>query len=136
MRLRNWPLWTGLILAVAAFLSYFVFFARFVITRDVPWASYLLFIVATVLLVTGVRRAERKIGPSIVAFIGIAIFGFFILATTVGTRMIPPSVNAPRVGQKAPDFALRDTANQVVTLAALEQSAPKGVLLVFYRGYW
>ena len=136
MRLRNWPLWTGLILAVAAFLSYFVFFARFVITRDVPWASYLLFIVATVLLVTGVRRAERKIGPSIVAFIGIAIFGFFILATTVGTRMIPLSVNAPRVGQKAPDFSLRDTTNQVVTLAALEQSAPKGVLLIFYRGYW
>ena len=136
MRLRNWPLWTGLVLAVAAFLSYFTFFVRFVATRDVPWATYILFIAATILLIAGVRRAQRKIGPSIIAVIGIAIFAFFVFAVNVATKMIPASHGAPHVGQKAPDFALRDTANHIVTLSALEQSAPKGVLLIFYRGYW
>ena len=136
MRLRNWPLWGGLVLAVVAFFSYFIIFSRWVITRDVPWASYLLFVAATFLLIAGVRRAPRKIGASIVAFIGIAIFGIFVFAVTVGTKMLPSSHGAPRVGQKAPEFALHDTANRVVTLSALEQSAPKGVLLIFYRGYW
>src|ERR1051326_7149929 len=131
MRLRNWPLWTGLVLAVAAFFSYFLVFAR-----DVPWVNYLLFVVATLLLGIGVRRAQRKIGASVVAGIGIAIFALFIFTTTIGTKMLPPSHGAPHAGQKAPEFALRDTSNQIVTLSALEQSAPKGVLLIFYRGYW
>jgi peroxiredoxin len=39
------------------------------------------------------------------------------------------------VGQKAPAFALPDTNNRTVALAdVLSQS--RGVVLVFYRGYW
>src|ERR1041384_4723487 len=121
MRLRNLTLWTGIVLTIAAFFSYFLIFARWPITRDVPWVNYLLFVVATVLLVAGVRRAQRKVGASILAFIGIAIFGLFVFATTVGTKMLPASHGAPRVGQQAPQFALRDTSNHLVMLSALEQ---------------
>lgn len=58
---------------------------------------------------------------------------------------LPSSQEAPRAGQKAPDFTLPDTSGQPVKLSELlatpsaEKAAPqKGrwVLLVFYRGYW
>lgn len=133
---RNWALWSGLVLAILAFVTYFAFFVRFVVTRDVPWATYTLFVIATILLIAGVRRAPRKLGASIVAVLGIGVFAFFIFAVTIATKMMPAAHNAPHVGQKAPDFALRDTSNHLVTLASLEASAPKGVLLIFYRGYW
>ena len=51
------------------------------------------------------------------------------------------SVGAPQVGQKAPDFTLSDTSNKPMSLAGLltqpiNGKSPKGVLLIFYRGYW
>jgi len=55
---------------------------------------------------------------------------------TVATRRLPPSHGAPHVGQKAPDFTLLDSNGKSVTLTALLASSPRGVLLVFYRGYW
>src|SRR5258708_22627962 len=131
----NWPLWSGLVLAIVAFLSYFLFFSHFVITRDVPWANVLLFIVATFLLITGVRGALRKVIPSIVAVIGIGVFALFIFSVTIGSRELP-APGAPRVGQKAPEFALRNTGDRLVSLSSLLASAPRGVLLIFYRGYW
>ena len=62
----NTPLWSGLILALIGIFSYIFVFVRWPITRDVPWVSFLIFIIALALLVMGFRRAERKIMPSIV----------------------------------------------------------------------
>jgi hypothetical protein len=64
------------------------------------------------------------------------VFGFFVFA-----RWLPPSKGAPQVGQKAPEFLLMDTTGKSVSLGELlstpiNGNAPKGVLLVFYRGYW
>jgi peroxiredoxin len=44
-------------------------------------------------------------------------------------------LNALRVGQQAPDFALADVDGRTLTLSQLRQ-AKRGVLLIFYRGYW
>ena len=131
----NWALWTGLILAAVAFASYFLFFARFPVTRDVPWANFLLFVIAVALLVTGWRRAPRKILPSIVAALGIIVIGAFTFLVTAGTKNLPLSDRAPAVGEKAPAFALSDTANRTVSLGDVLNGS-NGVLLVFYRGYW
>jgi len=128
--------WIGLALAIVAFLSYPLFLYRFPITRDVPWVNFVLFAIATVLLVSGVRRATKKVLPAIVATIGIAMFALFVVGTTVLTRMLPASHAAPKVGDRAPEFALRDTTGKVVTLSSLVASAPRGVVLIFYRGYW
>ena len=53
----NWPAWAGLLLSILGFVSYFVVFARFPLTRNVPWANFLLFGAAVLLVVTGLKRA-------------------------------------------------------------------------------
>src|SRR6185295_6953049 len=155
MKRFNWQILAGFLLSVFAFLSYPLLFVRFPVTRDFPWANLLLFVVAIVLTFVGVRRAfasDRrrprlaKIGGSILATLSVAILGLFIFTVFVFARWMPAAHGAPQVGQKAPDFTLNDTNGKPVTLAELlsapgsspvgPNTAPKGVLLVFYRGYW
>ena len=127
--------WSGLVLCIVAILSYFLFFVRFAPTRDVPWPSFVLLAIAVYLLLSGWRKARRKVWASIGVALGLLVAGFFTFTMTVGTKDLPASASAPRVGQKAPDFALPDTQNHTVSLSqTLAQS--NGVLLVFYRGYW
>ena len=77
----------------------------------------------------------------ILATLSVAIFGFFIFATFIIARRLPASPEHPQVGQKAPDFTLSDTNGKPVSLSELlslpvNGKTPKGVVLVFYRGYW
>ena len=146
----NWPLWVGFVLTLVAFFTYFSVFVWFPLTRDFPWASLLIFLLAVVLLVMGVRRGfasdrphptRSKIVTSIVATLSVAVIGFFVFAVFVAARWLPASKGAPQVGQQAPDFTLTDTAGKQVSLAELrtapiDGNATKGVLLIFYRGYW
>jgi MFS superfamily sulfate permease-like transporter len=135
MKRFNWQLWLGLVLAVVAFVSYFVFFSQYEVTRDVPWASFVLFLIAIALLVSGWRRAPRKILASIVAVLGFVVAGLFIFSVTVGSKDLPAAQAAPAIAQRAPGFTLPDTRGQQVSLSnVLAQS--NGVLLIFYRGYW
>ena len=148
----NWTLWAGFLLSVVAFLSYFFVFVWFPITRDFPWANLLLFALAVALLVIGVRRAfapdrpkprRSKIAGVVLTTLGVAILGFFVFAAFIMSRQLPASAGHPQVGQKAPEFTLSDTNGNQVSLSELlasrgqkAQAAPKGVLLIFYRGYW
>ena len=134
----NWQLWSGFALSIVALVSYFVFFARFPITRDVPWASLLLFAIAIALLVTGLHRASgRRIGAWIVTILGIFICALFCFDIFIGAKWLPASSHAPAVGSKAPDFVLLDIDRKPVALSRLlAQPATKGVILIFYRGYW
>ena len=81
-----------------------------------------------------VRRARGRRWPAWIALgltslllVGGAWFNF------VGAR-IPSGPTALRVGERAPDFTLSDSAGRAVTLSALRGVKP--VVLVFYRGYW
>src|SRR6185369_7788715 len=81
----NWPLWTGLALVLFALLSYFFVFARFPVTRDVPWVNFILFAGAIALLAAGVRRAfsagssiGRKIVGALVTIFGAAVVALFL----------------------------------------------------------
>jgi hypothetical protein len=150
VRRFNWPNWAGFLVSLIAFLSYFFVFVWFPVTRDFPWANLLLFGVAAALLVVGVRSAfapdrshpkQSKIVGSILAALSVLVFGFFVFATFIMARQLPASHGAPQMGQKAPDFTLSDTNGKPVSLSELLSSTvngktPKGVLLVFYRGYW
>jgi hypothetical protein len=149
----NWQIWAGFLVAMVAFVSYFTFFTRFPITRNVPWANWLLFASAAWLLWGGLRRALQKpetyrgkIAGPILAVLSLAAAGFFGWATLFASRGLPLSTGAPRVGAKAPEFAMADTSGNMVTLSALlsdpmpgtkgSGTKPRGVVLIFYRGYW
>lgn len=129
-------MWSGFVLSVLAFITYFVLFARWPVTRDFPWVNLLLFLIAIALMVTGVRRASRKIVPVITTVLGTAILVLFVLAVFVAFRQMPAAHGSPRVGSRAPAFTLLDTNRHSVSLSQLLASSPRGVLLVFYRGYW
>ncbi|HEV2045780.1 MAG TPA: hypothetical protein VGQ95_04195 [Chthoniobacterales bacterium] len=136
----NWSLWVGFLFVVVALFSY-PFFAQFPITRDFPWANLLLFGVGGILLVTGLVRAfgrpqlyRGKIAGPILALVSLLIFSFFAYELFYVLRQVPASMSAPRVGEKAPEFALPDQNNKQVALADL--ISPKGAVLIFYRGHW
>lgn len=157
----NWQIWAGFLLSVVAALSYPLVFVNFPVTRDFPWANLLLFAIAAALLLIGVRRAfapdrsrKSKIAGSILATLGVLILGLFIFSAFILSRWLPGSHGAPHVGQKAPDFSLTDSNGRLVSLSDLlsapiqsvapavaggaspQNAVPKGVLLIFYRGYW
>ena len=144
----NWPIWAGFLLSFVAPVSYPLVFVWWPVTRDFPWAPLLLFAVAAVFLFLGVRRAfapgrrlRSKIISSIVAALSGVMFAIFVFSVFVAARWLPPAHGAPQLGQKAPAFSLVDTSAKTVSLADLlsepiNGKAPKGILLVFYRGYW
>jgi hypothetical protein len=166
---RRFPrsLWIGLLLVLAAPVLYGTVFVRFAITRDVPWTMLLMFAAGLGLLVHATRHARSDrvayrgsvAAPAVLA-IAVALAGFFSYAVIIGTRDIPASAGAPRIGDRAPDFTLPDQDGRPVSLAELLAPAPAatpgappplsgatpggeagaghpgGVVLVFYRGYW
>jgi ABC-type dipeptide/oligopeptide/nickel transport system permease component len=150
VRRLNWPLWVGFLLTLAAFITYTSVFVYYPVTRDFPWANLLIFAVAVVLLIIGLRRGfasdrphptRSKIVSSIVGVLGFAVFALFIFAFFVAGKWLPASNRAPQVGERAPEFTLPDANGKQVSLTQLLSTpvnglAPKGVLLIFYRGHW
>jgi hypothetical protein len=146
----NWSLWIGFLFVLAGFLSY-PFFAQFPVTRDFPWANFLLFAVGGIFLLVGLVRAFGKpqsyrgkiVGP-VLAVLSVVVFGFFSYLILYELRQLPSSTGAPRVGEKAPAFTLPDQDNNQVSLADLlsgpasnaSQAKANAVLLIFYRGFW
>jgi hypothetical protein len=137
----NWPIWVGFIITVGGLFSY-EFFAQFPVTRDFPWANLLLFAAGGIFLGLGLVRAfgkpqlyRGKIFGSILAILGVVVFGFFSYLIFYQLRQLPSSTGAPRVGEKAPEFTLPDQNDKAVALADLV-SGSKAVLLIFYRGFW
>ena len=112
-------------------------------------ANFLLFGVGVLLLIVGLQRAfgqaqqyRGKTSGPILGALSLLALGFFCYVVFYMTKQLPPPSAALRVGQKAPEFVLPDTNNDPVALSSLlsaplpgSQTPPKGVLLVFYRGY-
>lgn len=150
LRRFNLPLWSGFLLTVVAVFTFFAWFVWIPSTRNFPWVTLGLFLLAAVLLIVGIRRAfsanqakplRAKIGA--VALTGFSAFliAAFVFAFFVAGKWLPASPGSPQVGQRAPEFTLADTSGKPVSLTELlstpiNGNAPKGVLLIFYRGYW
>lgn len=146
---RNLLPLAGFLVCVVAFLSYFYVFSRFAVTRDVPWAAWLLFALGLGLLAAGLARPYRqperyrgRVAGPILGVLSLAIVGFFFFYTVVQSRQLPAAAGAPEVGERAPDFVLTDSEGRSVRLYDLVGPAAGGsgpsswVVLVFYRGYW
>jgi AhpC/TSA family len=137
----NWPIWVGFVVVLTGLFSY-GFFARFPIVRDFPWANLLLFGIGGALLILGLFRAfgwpqlyRGKIFGSIFIVIALFLFAFFSYEIFYVLRQVPLSAQAPRVGEKAPEFTLVDQNGRSVALADL-LSGSRAVALIFYRGFW
>lgn len=123
-------------------MSYNTVFVRFPVTRDFPWVNLLLFLAGGAMLVAGLKRAygqpERyrgKVSGVVLGALALLLFGAFYWGMFVFARHVPASAGAPQIGQSAPDFTLADASGKPVSLADLRQNS-RGVLLIFYRGYW
>jgi len=139
----NWSLWLGFVVVVLALFSY-QFFVLFPITRDFPWVNLLLFAIGGLLLGLGLFRAyghpaayRGKIFGPLLTVLSLLMFGLFAYGLFFIARQMPPSTNAPQVGQKAPDFAVVDQdGNRVELNDLLSSPSTRAILLIFYRGYW
>ena len=145
----NWHLWAGFVLCLVGFASLPVL-ARFPATRDVPWVNFLLLGTGLAFLFVGLRRAfgqpqqyRGRIAGPILGALSVLFVALLCFVVFYQTRQLPASPGAPKVGERAPEFVLPDTSNPPVSLSSLlstpfmnSQMPPKGVVLVFYRGYW
>ena len=136
----NWPIWLGFLVGAGGLFSY-EFFAQFPITRDFPWASLLLFGIGAILLLVGLFRAfgrpqvyRGKVFGSVFTALSLFLFAFFAYEIFYVLRQVPLSAQAPRVGEKAPEFSLPDQNGKSVALVDL--LSPNGAVLIFYRGHW
>ena len=150
VRRFNWPIWAGLLLGVATRYSYPFVFVRWPATRDIPWANLLLLAATLAAVIVGVRRAfapdrgwVSRIATVAIALLAVAATATFVYAVFISSRHLPASAGSPAVGQQAPPFTLVDQNNSPVSLSALRSTplhpgstAPRAVLLIFYRGYW
>jgi hypothetical protein len=149
----NWRIWAGLLTSVVALLSYVTLFYKYPLTRDVPWVNFLMFAAGGALLFAGLRKAyvERQIyrgkifGP-IAATVSAGILGLFCYGIFYAAKQLPKSSEAPKPGQRAPDFTMVDSTGKSHSLSSLlsepmegpagVETAPRAAILVFYRGYW
>ncbi|HLJ29865.1 MAG TPA: hypothetical protein VKY85_24365 [Candidatus Angelobacter sp.] len=151
-KLWNWRLWAGFALSLVALLGY-AFIVASTGALAVFWPSLVLFLIAAVLLVSGFTRSRRepqtyrgRIAGPVLAGLSILFLGLFSFASYLVFKNFPAANNAPKVGQRAPEFTLVDSSGKNFSLSQLLSTPigsstgaarmPKGVLVVFYRGYW
>jgi drug/metabolite transporter (DMT)-like permease len=139
---RRWnlPVWLGFVFVLGGAFSY-EYLLQFPITRDFPWLNFLLIGIGLALLALGLFRAfgnprvyRGKVAGSILAVISVCLVAFFSYVIFYVLHQVPPSAQAPRIGEKVPGFKLPDQNGRQIALADL--LSPNGAVLIFYRGHW
>ena len=140
-RRPNLLLWAGFLVVVLGVISYFAVFAAYPITRDIPWANFLIFLAGGGLLAVGLKRAygspdqyRGRISGTILGALAAVLIGLFCYGVFVLTK-VPVLQGAAKTGDAAPAFTLANSDGVQVRLADLLQGR-RAALLIFYRGYW
>jgi hypothetical protein len=128
---------------------YVSIFIGFPDLRDRPWPTFLIFGIGFALMALGLRRAylepaiyRGRMGGTILAAVGFLVLALYGAGVFHFARQVPPSRDAPKVGEKAPDFTLQDKDGRPVTLSRILATGPdgrggmNGAVLIFYRGFW
>jgi hypothetical protein len=124
---------TALSLAVAAAaIAAYALFLRVPAVRNHPEGYVAAFAIAATIAGLAVALGRRwyawtALAVCLALFAGGAAFNFVL-------ARIPPAPTNLRVGERPPDFTLRDAGGRAVALA--DYRGKKPVVLIFYRGYW
>lgn len=142
MRGFNWQIIVGSLLSLFAFASVPLIFSQWSVSTDHRLLGIGLFGVAAIFVFVGLRRGFAvgrgkfsKIIAATLALVSGAVFALFVFLAFFMATSLPKSTGAPQVGQKAHEFSLADTTGKQVSLNG-SLIDKKGVLLIFYRGYW
>src|ERR1051325_2394790 len=105
MKRINWQIWTGFLLSLIAAFSYPFIFVRWPVTREFPWANLILFAIAFVFLLLGLRRAFKpgkrivpRIFSTLAAAVGVLLLAGLLFVFFVMGSWLPASAGAPQVG--------------------------------------
>src|SRR5260221_12003907 len=145
-RRRNWHIWAGFLLSILGVLSFFLVFARYPVTRDTPWANYLILAAGIGFMFSGLRRAygqsqqyRGKIVGPILAVLSFATVGFFCFLIFYATKQMPKAAGGPRVGPEAHGVVLGcvdkkgRSRGRLLSTPLVNPSTPtKGGLFVFF----
>lgn len=142
-RFKRWPkhaAWMGLVINLAGFISYYLFFAQFPDLRDFPIVNLPLVLVG--MFVTGAgclamfKQGGSAWGKSLagLAFLmTVAVTGLLNFYVFSLSYQLPEASGFPQVTTTAPDFTLPDQSGGQVNLSDYHG---KKLVLVFYRGSW
>jgi hypothetical protein len=150
-RRRNTPLWVGsALMLLTVVITVPQIYVLNLPQQVLPWLGLVLPAAAAACFVVGLRRAftqaqiyRGRVFGSILGVVSLLLFAGSVWLFS-HSRDVPASASAPKIGEKAPDFTLKNTSGQPVSLAQMLSTPidtasgkpPKAVLLVFYRGYW
>ena len=139
-RPRNHAVWLGPLVTFAGAFSYFAWFARYPLLRDLPWLNLGLVAVGLLVSFAGVWRAFSPAFPHRGKVLGSAglllsllltlLFNFYVFSLSY--RLPAPTATTLSMTEAA-DFTLMDQRGQPVRLADFRG---RKVVLTFYRGFW
>jgi hypothetical protein len=127
--------WLGLLITLFGIISYFVFFARFPFTRDVPWVNLPIVILGGALALVGSsgrRGLGNKIKAMIFSVLAVALTTLFIAYIFVLSKVPEPTVTSLELEQPM-EFSLSDHNSSSVSL---KDYADRRLVIAFFRGYW
>jgi hypothetical protein len=140
---QRWPkhaVWMGLLITLAGFLSYFLYFYRFPATRDFPVVNLPIVVLGVALTAGGCwgvfkygHRSLRKALAGLSLLLSLGVAGLLSFYVFYYSYQLPAAVGAPALEAAAPDFTLLDQSGKEVTLSELRG---KKVIIDFYRGNW
>jgi hypothetical protein len=124
--------WIGPLVAILGLVGYFNVFARFPVTRDVPWVNLSLVLLGLGLSAWAVG-CRRSLGSIAGLTLSLACTGLLAGYVFVLSNQLPGTSSVVAVHEPAPGFALTNQDGQTVRLTDFEGS---NLVLVFYRGFW
>ena len=130
--------WLGFLITLFGIISYFVLFARFPITRDVPWVNLPIVLLGGGFALigssgwSGRRGLGKKIKAMILSVLTVALTVLFVAYIFVLSKV--PEATATSLELEQPmEFSLPDHNGKSVSLS---DYAGRRLVIAFFRGYW
>ena len=129
----------GLPIVLLGFLSYFMVFAKYPLTRDFPWVNFPIMLIGLWMAWKyrwrnrKARLTRARIFSSLLLTGSILIVALFCFYVFSYSYQLPKSSNGLALEQQPKAFTLNDHQGNDASLADYRG---KNLIISFYRGYW